>query len=238
MNLLIAAVLPVFILMIYFYSKDKFEKEPLKTLMKAFFGGVLSTLPVVFIAVNTAFPSAENAFGAYTAFIHSFLEAAIPEEISKFAFLFLFIWWDKNFNEYYDGILYAVFVSLGFACLENILYVAEHGMEIVFSRALLAVPLHALCGVIMGYYFSLAKFTIHKNLNLLKAVFFAILAHGIYDFILFYLAPYVAVNPVFGVLSTFLVFIFVGFLWRISLKKVKLHVNQSVFKDRRPGEMV
>lgn len=238
MNLLIAAVLPVFILMIYFYSKDKFEKEPLKTLMKAFLGGMLSTLPAAFIAVNIAFPLAENASGAYAAFIHSFWEAAVPEEISKFAFLFLFIWWDKNFNEYYDGILYAVFVSLGFACLENILYVAEHGMGIAFSRALLAVPLHALCGVIMGYYFSLAKFTFHKNLNLLKAVFFAILVHGIYDFILFYLAPYAAVNPVFEILNTVLVFVFVGFLWKISLKKVKLHVDHSVFRNKKPGEMV
>ena len=237
MNLLIASILPVVILMIYFYSHDKYEKEPLKSLTKAFFGGILSAFLAIVLAVSMSFPLPEGASGGYAAFIHSFWEAAIPEEISKFALLYLFIWRDRNFNEYYDGILYAVFVSLGFACLENILYVMEHGMSIAVSRALLAVPLHALCGVIMGYYFSLARFTNRKVSNLLKAVFFAVLAHGVYDFILFFLEPYVEIMPFGGVLSTILVFGFVWFLWKISLAKIKIHVSNSVFKDTEPDEL-
>ncbi len=236
MNLLIASILPVIILMIYFYSKDKFEKEPLKSLAKAFFGGILSAFAAILLAVSISFPLPEGAPGVYSAFIHSFWEAAIPEEISKFALLYLFIWRDRNFNEYYDGILYAVFVSLGFACLENVLYVMEHGMSVAISRALLAVPLHALCGVIMGYYFSLARFSVRKASNLLKAVFFAVLAHGVYDFILFFLEPYVDVLPFAGVLSTILVFGFVWFLWKTSIGKINNHVNNSVFKDTEPGE--
>ena len=238
MSLLLASLLPVVILMIYFYSHDKFEKEPIKSLLKAFVGGVISTVIAILFAVSIAplFPESDSA--AYNAFVLSFGQAAIPEEISKFALLYLFIWRDRNFNEYYDGILYAVFVSLGFACLENILYVMEHGMTIAISRALLAVPLHALCGVIMGYYFSLAKFSPHKKTNLIKAVFYAVLVHGIYDFILFFLEPYVELSPVFGVLSTVLVFVFVGFMWKISLGKIKIHVSNSVFKDRKPGELI
>ena len=238
MSLIAASVLPVIILMIYFYSHDKFEKEPPKTLLKAFSAGVLSALLAIILAVSMSFPLPESASAAYAAFIHSFWEAAIPEEISKFALLYLFIWRDKNFNEYYDGILYAVFVSLGFACFENTMYVMEHGISIAFSRALLAVPLHALCGVIMGYYFSLAKFTGRKMSNLLKAVLLAILAHGIYDFILFYLEPYVALSPIVGLFTTILVFVFVGILWKISLGKIKIHVNNSVFRDREPGELI
>ena len=238
MNLLIASILPVIILMIYFYSHDKYEKEPLKSLSKAFFAGLLSVFLAIILAVSMSFPLPESASGVYIAFVSSFWEAAVPEEISKFALLFLFIWRDKNFNEYYDGILYAVFVSLGFACLENIMYVMDNGMSIAISRALLAVPLHALCGVIMGYYFSLAKFTRHKKSNLFKAIFFAILAHGIYDFILFFLEPYVDVVPLVGLASLVLVFGFVVFLWKISLRKIKIHVNNSVFKDRKPGELI
>ena len=90
MNLLIASILPVIILMIYFYSHDKFEKEPPKTLLKAFSAGVLSALLAIILAVSMSFPLPESASAAYAAFIHSFWEAAIPEEISKFALLFLF----------------------------------------------------------------------------------------------------------------------------------------------------
>ena len=238
MCLIAASVLPVIILMIFFYSRDKFEKEPPKTLLKAFSGGVLSAFLAVILAVSMSFPLPETSSAGYSAFIQSFWEAAVPEEISKFALLYLFIWRDKNFNEYYDGILYAVFVSLGFACVENFLYLMEHGMSIAMSRALLAVPLHALCGVIMGYYFSLARFTGRKISNLLKAVLLAILAHGVYDFILFFLQPYVELSPAVGLLSTVLVFGFVGLLWKISLGKIRNHVNNSVFRYNKPDELV
>lgn len=238
MTLLIASILPVIILMIYFYYHDKYEKEPVKSLAKAFLGGVLSVFLTLFLVYLFPFPIPENSPQAYLAFAQAFGQAGIPEEISKFAMLFLFIWRDKNFNEYYDGILYAVFVSLGFACVENIMYVMQYGMGTAISRGILAVPLHALCGVVMGYYFSLAKFTNHTTINLLKSLFFAILAHGVYDFILFFLAPYVEVLPFVSVLSTVLVFVFVWRLWKISLRKINLHVSQSVFKDREPGELV
>lgn len=238
MSLLIASILPVVILMVYFYYHDKYEKEPVKSLAKAFFGGILSVFLTLVLISTFSVPVLPNASQTYTAFAQSFGQAAIPEEISKFALLYLFIWRVKNFNEYYDGILYAVFVSLGFACLENIIYVMQYGMNVAISRALLAVPLHALCGVVMGYYFSLAKFTNQKLSNLLKAVFFAILVHGIYDFILFFLAPYVEILPFVGVLSTVLVFVFVGYMWKVSLRKIKLHVSNSIFKDREPGDLI
>ena len=79
-----------------------------------------------------------------------------------------------------------MFVSLGFAGVENIMYVVGEGIDVALTRGLLSVPLHALCGVIMGYYFSLARFnTARQKGYLLTAVAGAILAHGLYDFILF-----------------------------------------------------
>jgi len=235
MTLIIVSVLPVILLMVYFYYRDKFEKEPLNVLMKAFTAGAFSTVPAVVFALimMSVFSLSGKESVVYQSFINSFAEAAIPEEISKFALLYVFIWNDKNFNERYDGILYAVFVALGFAFVENIIYVSQNGVFVGISRALLAVPLHALAGVIMGYYFALAKFIQPKRASyLIKSVFFAIIAHGVYDFIIFYTDSIVGINPVFASIGCLFIFVFIFYLWRFSLRKVKLHVSNSVFKNR------
>ena len=219
--------------MIYFYYRDKFEKEPVKTLMKAFFAGMLSVLLTVISASILSFPLTETGSPVYEAFVKSFWEAAIPEEISKFVLLYIFIWKDKNFNEYYDGIIYSVFVALGFAGVENIMYVMQGGIGIAISRALLSVPLHALCGVIMGYYLSLAKFNLSKKtIYFLTGIFWAIVAHGTYDFIIFYLEKSIGISEISALISTVLVFVFIILFWKVSLKKINIHVNNSVFKNK------
>ncbi len=91
-------------------------------------------------------------------FFDSFFLAAIPEEISKWLVLYWIVWKSREFDEHYDGIIYAVFVSLGFALVENIMYVVNRGMGVALIRAVLSVPGHGSFGVLMGYYFSLAKF--------------------------------------------------------------------------------
>ena len=239
MILIIVSVLPVILLMTYFYYRDKFEKEPLNVLMKAFTAGAFSAVPAVVFALimMSLFPLTGKESAVYQSFIKSFAEAAIPEEISKFALLYIFIWNDKNFNERYDGILYAVFVALGFAFVENIIYVFQNGVAVGISRALLAVPLHALAGVIMGYYFALAKFIVPKRASfLIKSVFFAIIAHGVYDFIIFYTDSMAGISPVFAGMGFLLIFVFIFYLWRFSLRKVQLHLNNSVFKNRNERE--
>lgn len=229
MHLLIASILPVFIILVYFYIRDKYEKEPLNVLLLAFFGGVLSVGSTLII--NLFIPNiAESADSvASIAFGRAFYQAAIPEEISKFIFLYWFIWKNKNFNEYYDGIIYAVFVSLGFACVENILYVFQNGMGNAIARAFTAVPAHALFGVIMGYYFSLARF---KNTNrlgfLITGILLAIVAHGLYDFILFLFHPEIG-----GLASLFLTVCFFAllyYLYRFCLKRINWHLEKSIFK--------
>ena len=233
MILIAASLLPVVLLMAYFYYRDKFEKEPVKVLMKAFGAGILSVFPAVLLATLMSVPNIETYSPAYSSFIRAFWEAALPEEICKFALLYLFIWRDRNFNEYYDGIIYAVFVSLGFAGIENIMYVVGEGIDVALTRGLLSVPLHALCGVIMGYYFSLARFnTARQKGYLLKAVAGAILAHGLYDFILFYTDSLVGISTAFAGLGFLLVFVFIIYLWRFSLRKIRLHVDNSTFKNQ------
>ena len=112
----------------------------------------------------------------------AFLEAAIPEEFFKFICLYFVIWKSKEFDEYLDGIIYAAFVGMGFATVENIFYVLDNGIGNAIFRAFTAVPGHFFDGVIMGYFFALAKFDKqHRLSNLWKSFFFAMLAHGIYD---------------------------------------------------------
>jgi RsiW-degrading membrane proteinase PrsW (M82 family) len=231
MLLLFVSVFPVIVILIYIYYRDKYEKEPLGLLVKAFFGGVLSAIVTILVVSPVAlfFPELEGVYA--NAFLMAFAGAAIPEEIFKFIFLYLIIWRNRNFNEYYDGIVYAVFVSLGFACLENIMYVMQHGLGVGIARGVLSVPSHALDGVIMGYFFSLARFMPLRRMEyLFKSLFYAILAHGIYDFLLFYMAGIASINTAMAGLAMLLFVVFVLYLWWLGFKRIKQHVNASVFK--------
>jgi RsiW-degrading membrane proteinase PrsW (M82 family) len=109
------------------------------------------------------------------------------EEGIKFFTFWFFLWENKNFNETYDGIVYSVFISLGFATTENIGYVLLSGFHTAFIRSITAVPAHALFGVTMGYYLGKAKFADEKRKMryLILAFIVPIVLHGIYDFILF-----------------------------------------------------
>ena len=120
------AILPVIILMVYIYHQDKYQKEPIKTLAKAFIGGMIAIALDILIVTGIQYLAGDSAI-TKTVFFSAFLEAGIPEEFSKFLIFMLFIWRDKNFDEYFDGIVYATFIGLGFACVENIEYVFMFG---------------------------------------------------------------------------------------------------------------
>lgn len=231
MLLLFLSILPVAILMIYFYYRDKYEKEPVTTLMLAFFGGILSAVATLaaLYPFSSFFPQFES--NLFNSVFTSLILAAIPEEFFKFVFLYLFIWGNRNFNEYYDGIIYAVFVSLGFACLENIAYVYQYGIGTGIGRAILTVPAHALFGVIMGYYFSLAKFIPeNRSYYLIRSIIYPVIAHAIFNFMLFYSSGMADSYP-YGSLIVFFLFLYFNFrLYRTALKKMRRHVDSSVFK--------
>ena len=211
MSILLIALAPVVIILVYIYVRDKYEKEPLSLLLKSLALGALIVIPVVFIeAALKGMMPVLNSMGV--AFYDAFVVAAFTEESFKFLVLYLLIRKSKEFNERFDGIVYAVFISLGFAGVENIMYVYDGGMAIGISRAFTAVPTHALFGVSMGYYFALSKFESERtDLNMFKALAVPIVLHGIYDFILMTGHPYI--------LLAF--FPFLIYLWWSGMKKIK-----------------
>ena len=218
------AILPVVVLMVYIYRQDKYQKEPIKSLAKAFFGGMLS-IPLDVLFVTGIDMLLGNTFIANTVFFRSFMEAGIPEELSKFLIFMVFIWNDKNFDEYFDGIVYATFIGLGFACVENIQYVFLYGLGTGIGRALFSVPGHFLFGVVMGHFLSLAKFHPEKRGTYIwSGLLLAMLAHGLFDWLLMvreHLSPIVS-------LLIYVVFIWGDIkLWNLGLKYIRKQQENS-----------
>lgn len=226
MTLVLASVFPVVIFLYVIYQKDH-EKEPISLLLKCFFGGFLSVLLSFTMSLPLGLLSGLIQGNFLSSFYTSFFLAAIPEEVVKFIMLYFFVWKSKELNHHYDGIVYSVFVSLGFAVIENILYVLEFGLGVAFFRAILSVPGHGLFGVLMGYYFSLARFHEGKKRKefLIKSLVIAIAFHGVYDFLLFY-----AKGSVNGIIVAFLLIAFaflVILLWRKGVEKIKWHLEKD-----------
>lgn len=222
MNLILMASAPVIIILIYVYIRDKYEHEPLGLLLKTLLAGALTVIPVM--VVNTRLEGYKELFTGYSQVAYiAFVVAGLVEEFFKFLALYLIIWKNREFNERYDGIVYAVFISLGFALVENIMYVYSYGQSVAYTRALTAVPAHALFGVTMGYFFAMAKFGAKdRSLNFVKALIYPVLLHGIYDFIL------MSQNPML-----MLVFIpFIYYLWKSGFKKMKMLSNNSRFRPK------
>jgi RsiW-degrading membrane proteinase PrsW (M82 family) len=186
LQLLLVAIAPVVIIGLYVFFRDKYEKEPFSLLMKSLGAGILITIPIIFSEklILSLMPMLSNQGQA---FYHAFLVAGFTEEFFKFLTLYILIWSNRNFNEKFDGIVYAVFISLGFAAVENILYVLQNGITTGYIRAVISVPGHALFGVTMGYYFGLAKFYSTKRIQfLIRSFLYPVLLHGLFDFILMF----------------------------------------------------
>lgn len=186
---LAAALLPALFLMRYIYRKDTVEKEPKGMLVGLVFLGVAAALVAVILeTLGTSILSRflEEGDPAHT-IVLAFLVVALVEEGAKFLFLFWRTWRDPNFNFRFDGIVYAVFVSLGFAAFENISYVMGYGLGTAVARALLAIPAHMGFAVFMGYFYARAKRCSDqgnargRRRNLWAALLFAVLLHGFYD---------------------------------------------------------
>lgn len=164
--LLAISLMPSIALMVYVYKKDRCEKEPLKLLALLFGVGVFSCIPaiiceLIFDSVNTnlfkiiGFSAAQEDLGKNIIyqFVDNFLGVALFEEFFKWLFMYLVTRNNKNFNSLFDGIVYAVFVSMGFASFENIFYVLEGGLSTAAIRAVTSIPGHMFFGVFMGYYY-------------------------------------------------------------------------------------
>lgn len=183
-----AAVLPALFLMRYIYVHDKIEKEPLGLLGKLVLSGVYSAfLAILLETIGTNLLDSAGFTDETKYIIATAIMVGLSEEIAKYIFLYLRTWKSPHFNFRYDGIVYAVFVSLGFAAYENIRYVFYYGLSVAPSRALLAVPAHMAFGVFMGSFYGRAKildvYGQESNSRLLRfaGVLIAAALHAFYD---------------------------------------------------------
>lgn len=193
---ILAALSPVAWLLWTIYRKDSAQPEPTKWLVKAFLYGVGSLFLSLAISMPTSMVLGlgidDQAYGSLIeAFEDAFLLAAVPEELAKFFMLWLLLRKNPFFDEHFDGIVYAVCIGLGFAGLENICYLFG-GIEdwswisIGVTRALFSVPAHYFFAILMGYYYSMYHFGIDRSVKTKVMILAApILAHGIFDSILF-----------------------------------------------------
>ena len=179
--ILILAIAPPLLIVYYIYQKDKYDKEPKSLIIKSFLFGCLGIIPAIFLEIF--------AEGMFTnLFLYVFIGIAFVEEGVKYFFLKKYLFNNKEFNEPMDGIVYAVMISLGFATVENIAYVFNNqGQEInvAIIRMFTAIPLHAVCGVILGYFVGLAKFSNNRKILLYKGLFLATLVHALYNYFIF-----------------------------------------------------
>lgn len=208
LTLLITVGVPLFIVFAIIYS-DKF-REPTDLVIKTFFAGVI-----------ICFPAAELNHLLIPSYEYSY-RAGLTEEMLKFLVLYFYIRPKSAFNEPMDAIVYGVLVSLGFATFENITYVYQGNFEVdsfslAITRAVSAIPLHATCGIIMGYFFGLYAFT-HSKQFLIKSIILPIGIHAIYNFLTSY------------------DFFFLYFLVAVMIYARGLHTELSELQSRKARE--
>ncbi|AEF82531.1 PrsW family glutamic-type intramembrane protease [Leadbettera azotonutricia] len=221
--LLLSAVLPIVAFLLFIYLRDT-QKEPLKPLMLCLLFGFLSSIPAVIIELLIGLG---NTFASplSSAIYDAFPGAAIPEELLKFLVLYLFVFKKPYFDQNYDGIVYAVFVSLGFAMAENISYVLQNGIGTALLRAIFSVPGHGLFAISMGYFFSLGRFSSidKKKWYLFLSLFIPIIFHGTYDFLLFYISGGID-NTAIILLMFFALIALMIFMWKFALKRMEKYI--------------
>ena len=185
----LAAVVPAVVLMRYVYRQDRVDREPPRLLGGLALQGVYAALAA--IVLETLGQSVLNALVSQDNPRHvvltAFLVVAVVEEGTKFFFLYRKTWRDPNFNYRFDAIVYAVFVSLGFAAFENVKYVFSYGLSVALPRAILAIPGHMGFAVFMGWFYGRAKLRsdlgdgLGARVNLALGYLAAVFLHGMYD---------------------------------------------------------
>lgn len=203
-----AAIAPSLAIFSYFYLRNQMSTEPRRTLLQSFIYGAIVTFPIMFIQYVI---EEENTFS--NPYFSTVVFTSGLEEFFKWLVIFIVIFRHVEFDDPYDGILYGAAVSLGFATVENILFLLAFGLDEAFIRAILPVSSHALFGVVMGYYFGKAKFSkINREREYLAmALFGPMFLHLVYNSIL-----------IVGDQFMFMMVPFMLFLWWFGLRKVKL----------------
>ena len=221
LRLFMIAVAPGIAIGMILYSRDRYDREPLPLLIKIFLLGALSVIPVlavekILLRINVFTGILEIAFTA-------FVVAGFTEEYFKRAVVLYGAYHSKYFNEKLDGIIYCAFSALGFATVENIMYIGFQftgNYYVGILRGVLSVPAHVLFAITMGYYLSLSRFATdptEKKQYFMRSLLVPIVLHGLFNFILMAQIPY----------GLFIFIPYVIFLWVTSLKKLNEYTHAS-----------
>ena len=222
MILLALALAPAFAIALFVYYHDKHEKEPVRLLLYSFFLGIITVIPAILLemGLETFIPEKSTSWLGLSA--HAFIGVALVEELCKLLAIYYFLFHRGDFNEPFDGIVYSVMVSLGFASAENIMYIIDGGVSVAILRMFTAVPGHAFFAVLMGYFLGLYKFKTSNRLLVILALLVPTIMHGFYDFSLMS-------DNTFLILAGGLLSLFFGLV--LSLATMRIHSDNSPFKD-------
>ncbi|MGL5754298.1 MAG: PrsW family intramembrane metalloprotease [Paraclostridium sp.] len=214
-DLLIISIAPSLTFLIWAYIKDKYEKEPIRFLGKLFFIGTLISIPAIIIEDMLIKINIDNEY--LNLLYIAFIVAAFTEEILKAIVLISYTLKSKYYTEKLDGIVYSIFITLGFATIENIIYIFGESylnvFEVGLSRAIISIPAHIMFSITMGYYLSIYKFSKEKmnikKIYLLNVMLIPVILHGLFDFLLMLKTSW----------STVVFLIYLIYLWKINLDK-------------------
>lgn len=226
-RLFIIAITPAIVIILGLYLSDRYDREPFKILVLTYVLGALSVIPIIIVEefllrINVFFRT-ELLYAFYT----SFIVAGLTEEYFKRLIVLQVPYKTKYFDERLDGIIYSVFASMGFATVENIVYVVfryANNPHVGLYRGIFSVPAHAVFAITMGYYLSLAKFNTDehdKRVNLRRSLYMPILLHGGFNFILSSGIPQLSV----------LFIPYVIYIWWINQRKLSKFIYDS--KNRK-----
>jgi RsiW-degrading membrane proteinase PrsW (M82 family) len=207
---------------------DRYDREPRDLLIGCFLWGASITIPVGIVEVALASFYEPDTSQLLHAFIYAFFVVAAVEELAKYFVVRTYVYWRPDFDEPYDGITYTVMVAMGFATVENVMYVVAHGADmqlpIALVRMFTAIPAHAADAVLMGYFLGLAKFAGSPRPYHIAAIVAAIIAHGLYDLFIFYGSP--------SLLSLGAIVVLIVTV-RLSVRAIRLHQELSPFRESR-----
>jgi len=188
MDYIALALAPGIAICVFIFYKDVYNREPKLNLIVSFILGCLAIVPAILFEQAFSYTVDGSLTGVA---VFAYAVVGFSEEASKFLGLRFYAYRKKSFDEPLDGIVYSVMVSMGFATLENVMYVTNYaaagrGWEVVLQRMFLSVPAHASFGVVMGYFVGKAKFDPPKSMMLMMTgLLIAVFFHGTYDFFLF-----------------------------------------------------
>lgn len=214
---IVLAIIPSIIIGILIYKADKVEKEPKKEIIKSFLLGCISIAFTLIISYILKINEIKlNYNSVIQVLVYSFIDIALIEEFSKWILTTLFLRKNKNYNYIFDSIVYTVFIALGFATVENILYSLDNEIIVILLRAITTVPAHVFFAISMAYY--LSKYKENPNIkNLVLSLVVPTLLHGFYDFCL------LSENTILYL--TYLLFVIS--LYIFSIKRIKILMNND-----------